>query len=993
MKYDLSIPEVSAGNQPASGQPNFRLFVDNFSSLVLILNEQGIISYANNASTLLGYAPSKLTGLPFSKLLVNKEEPTIRSHFENAVADIADAQIPLNLQHKNGYTTTFLINSKWVAAEKNFYCTLDPFAPYVHPETNTKQQLIESNLRMQDMLGDITDGYLVVDNNWKFLYVSKKIEELVKLDLETIRTKSFWEIFPKTVGTLVEVNYRKALSLQQSLQFEFSYPEQPDVWYFIHLFPNPSGLCITFRRIDDQKKLEFAQVKYRQELQEHNIRLHNILESIADAFIAVNEKWEITFWNKRAEFITQRPREKTIGKNLWDLFPPTSYSVFYEQYLRAKQEQATVHFETFLEERNIWLEVTVSPWGQGLSVFFRDISERRKREAELRRANERHELISKATSEAIWEWVVGDERIHWHGENVKKITGYDNIAFCTPFIGLKSEEREQVIERFNKTLGDKNQHVWKDEYWFCRADGEFIFVRDKAYIIRDEDGNAIKLTGAITDITEEKRAKDALIRSEKSYKTLFNNAPLPQWIFDLKTLRFLEVNDAAVAHYGYTREEFLEKTLLEIRPHEEWKKLLQDVKVSKHRYQNVGTWTHIKKNGEQISVSVTTSLIDYKGRKARVATINDVTVQKQMEAALQASEESYRRLFENAPQPQLICDAETLKILKVNEAAVNHYGYTREEFATRTVFNFDPEKDKDKLASFIENENNAQAQSCIWTDVKKNGEMVYLEVASRSVVYNNRQAYLITINDITEKRKLEENVSQLKALRHRQITQATINGQERERKELGRELHDNINQVLTTTKLYLEIAETNEAMRLDLISRSKGYLINTINEIRALSKSLMPPTLEDVGLADAIQELIESHQVAKRFQIFFRYDKTAETLPADVKVALFRILQEHLSNVSKHASAKNVWINFDTEADQLILNMEDDGVGMDTKQKRKGGIGLTNIKNRAEMYSGNVNIVSAPGQGFKLTVRIPCAAVCEDLRLTNTADEVATRTE
>jgi signal transduction histidine kinase len=186
-------------------------------------------------------------------------------------------------------------------------------------------------------------------------------------------------------------------------------------------------------------------------------------------------------------------------------------------------------------------------------------------------------------------------------------------------------------------------------------------------------------------------------------------------------------------------------------------------------------------------------------------------------------------------------------------------------------------------------------------------------------------------------------------------------------------LHDNVNQILSTAKLYLELARTEEEERLDLINRSTDNISSAINEIRSISRSLVPPSVGDLGLIDSIEDLVENTRATKKLQVSFDYaGEIDDVLDEKRKLMLFRIVQEQVNNVLRHSKATHLHIGL-TVADNIIdLWINDDGEGFDMeKVKLKKGVGLSNIISRAELFNGRVTIKTAPGKGCSLNISIP----------------------
>ena len=235
-----------------------------------------------------------------------------------------------------------------------------------------------------------------------------------------------------------------------------------------------------------------------------------------------------------------------------------------------------------------------------------------------------------------------------------------------------------------------------------------------------------------------------------------------------------------------------------------------------------------------------------------------------------------------------------------------------------------------------------------------------------------RVANLVTL--LIESKKAEEELLRFEINKQKSIARAMVDAQEKERAELGKELHDNINQILSTTKLYLELAKSDDKERMNLIARSAGNIHNAIREIRNISRSLVPASICDLGLIDSLTDLVESIRLTRAMRVeFYPMGKFDERLSDKTKLMLFRIIQEQLNNVIRHSGAQKLIIELILEeADNRIeLCMTDDGKGFDPEAVRKEGLGLSNIRSRADLFGGNMTIQSAPGRGCKLSVQVP----------------------
>ena len=235
-----------------------------------------------------------------------------------------------------------------------------------------------------------------------------------------------------------------------------------------------------------------------------------------------------------------------------------------------------------------------------------------------------------------------------------------------------------------------------------------------------------------------------------------------------------------------------------------------------------------------------------------------------------------------------------------------------------------------------------------------------------------RIASLVAV--IIDSKRMEETLLRQELNKQKIVAQAMVDAQEKERAEIGKELHDNINQILSTTKLYLELARNDNNERLNLITRSAGNIHQAIHEIRNISRSLVPSSIRDLGLQDSIVDLVESIKMTGTIHIeFYPVGNFDEKISDKAKLMLFRIIQEQTNNVMKHSGAHHLIIEltYEETGNNIELSITDDGKGFNPEKVRKKGLGLSNIMSRADLFGGKVTIQSAEGRGCKLRVQVP----------------------
>jgi signal transduction histidine kinase len=196
--------------------------------------------------------------------------------------------------------------------------------------------------------------------------------------------------------------------------------------------------------------------------------------------------------------------------------------------------------------------------------------------------------------------------------------------------------------------------------------------------------------------------------------------------------------------------------------------------------------------------------------------------------------------------------------------------------------------------------------------------------------------------------------------------------QENERKLIGRELHDNVNQILSTVKLFMDMLQPEKAKEKHIRDKSIGYVVLAIEELRKISRELVTTSEKEKGLADSIRSMIDDIHYCTRMKIEFNHHPGIEFLEQERKIALLRIIQEQLKNIVHYSKAKKVLISLDIRQGNVSLEIKDNGIGFNVANTTRG-IGLSNIYERTIYFKGSVDLQTAQGKGCVLLVNLPAA--------------------
>lgn len=373
----------------------------------------------------------------------------------------------------------------------------------------------------------------------------------------------------------------------------------------------------------------------------------------------------------------------------------------------------------------------------------------------------------------------------------------------------------------------------------------------------------------------------------------------------------------------------------------------------------------------------------------------EVTEEKLTEQKLRSSEIRFRSLIEKGTDIIVVLNNEG-RIAYTSPSIEHYFGIADAESFGQNAFEYIHPEDLSRLAeTFMEVLSSPGKPIFVQSRAQsKEGRSIWVEGTVTNLLgIEGINGIVCNFKDVTERKEMEKK-----------ILQASIDAQEREREEIGRELHDNVNQILTTARLYLDCiheptsdqgpgtsgpfrtvgsnrgeasgGSSDEGLQAvhpsHIIRRSSEIITTAIEEIRKLSRSMTHSFDKEIGLKLSIEDLLAGIRLLPEgIRVSFDFFLPGEQLLDDkLKTTIFRIVQEQLNNVLKHAAATAIHVFVREEGALLLLRITDNGRGFDTRKKREG-IGINNITSRAGLFNGRVAIDSSPGKGCSLSVTFP----------------------
>lgn len=330
-------------------------------------------------------------------------------------------------------------------------------------------------------------------------------------------------------------------------------------------------------------------------------------------------------------------------------------------------------------------------------------------------------------------------------------------------------------------------------------------------------------------------------------------------------------------------------------------------------------------------------------------------------------ESRHEKLFSASPQPMWICDSQSGAFLDINEAAVNSYGYTREQFMDMSFGDI-------RVAG-------SPARTDAWSGLamhrRADNTQIVVDGSAHPIEYCGKPAQLMLLIDVTQRLAAESELQRVSLL-YRALSARLLSVQEQERRQIARELHDEIGQSLTALKITLQSLGTRpetQAFR-EQIAIAVEIADGALAQARQMSLDLRPPQLDDLGLAAAIRWNLERQSQLASIPTDFRSTNVPSQLPEAIAIACYRISQEAITNAVKHADAKHLTVELRGDGKTLRLEIGDDGIGFDpgilqTPGRAGSSMGIIGMRERATLAGGRLEMHCGPGLGCRVVASFP----------------------
>ncbi|MEO6739046.1 MAG: PAS domain S-box protein [Chthoniobacteraceae bacterium] len=691
---------------------------------------------------------------------------------------------------------------------------------------------------------------------------------------------------------------------------------------------------------------------------ESEARFRAIFELAAVGVALVSKDGAWLDVNQRLCDIVGYTREELLGLTFQDITHPDDL----DADLGHVRQMLAGDIRTYAMEKRyirrgggiVWIALTVSLVREtsGAPKYFisviENITERKRTEEALRESEARLRMAVKAANIGLWDWDLQTNAVYFSPEWKSQI-GYRGDELANRFEEWQGRVHPEDLDPVLRKLAayfDNPQSPHEVELRLRHKDGSYRWIYGQGDMLRDAAGKPVRMLGCHIDVTERKRAEEAVSESEARYRRIVDTAEEGVWTIDTQE-KISFVNPKMARMLGYTVEEILGCRLYDFMDDEARAEAIEYVKRRKDGVTEQFDFRMRCKDGSVLWTLVATNPIhDASGTYAgTLAMLTDITERKAADAALRDSEVRYRQLFDANPHPMWVYDLESLRFLAVNAAAIAHYGYSREKFLAMTIKDIRPPEDVPSLIADVAAVTEGLSERRTWRHRKQDGKLIHVETTSHVLDFDGRRAEVVLAHDITERLRSEARLLQ---------------AEDAERRRIAKELHDSTAQDLVAVTMNLgtlqELLPPGDTKAARLLADSIALLENSANDIRTLSYVLHPPRLDEAGLAGALAEYAAGFTTRTDTRIRVEIAPDFGRLPEDMEIVLFRVVQEGIANVLRHAGSDTATIRLVRAEGNAVLEVEDYGRGMADAGAR--GVGIAGMRERLQHLGGRIEIES-----------------------------------
>lgn len=638
----------------------------------------------------------------------------------------------------------------------------------VTDQKEIEQELRKSEEKYRTLIEQASDFILIMDKTGKFLDANTNFCKIFGYEREELKSMNILDLYapgeldrqPPRFGELTSgksiLSNRRVVARDGVIY---------DIEANVSMLEDGRIMAIA-RDVGERKKAEQA-IRTIEETRKL------IMNSALDAIVCADQSGNVIVWTPQAEKVFGWKEEEVLGKNLAETIIPPQYRQMHmegmNRYLTTGEKRVMNRLMemTALNKAGTEfpVEISITPVQQGNTLFFcafiRDITERKKSEAKVAESNARFQIVSRATSDIVWDWDIAGNTFWWN-DNYYHSQGYEKLSERVDIHDwldhIHPDDYQRVHDKIMATVGG-TENTWRDEYRYRRADGVYLDFLDRGFIIRDTDGRATRMIGSMIDMTPISEAQRQVKESENRLRTILDTDPECIKLLG-PDCELIDINRAGLAMLdAENAESLLGKSLLPMVGQSYRQHIAHIVRDAYLGQSGMAEFEMVTFKGTLRWCEIrVVPFRDADGTIIYVLALTiDNTAKRAAELELKQSEEKYRTLVEGAADTIALFEAHG-HIIDVNESACQLLGYTREELKTLTIFDVLSKKDLELAPIQFDVLERGEATIRQRKMVRKDGTLVETEVHTKKLSDGN---YIALVRDLTERIKAEEAIREL----------------------------------------------------------------------------------------------------------------------------------------------------------------------------------------------------------------------------------------
>lgn len=722
----------------------------------------------------------------------------------------------------------------------------------------------------------------------------------------------------------------------------------------------------------------------------------SILDHFPEAVIIFNNDLTIQYANALASQLMQKPIADLLNKHYQNISPPENHDLFtpYLEMCYQSGQAQKGHCTLMIEGKPLQLLVSYAPHytetGDVEHVIgtYTTIPPQQAPEIDYKVLQENFRLLFEDNPLPM---------LVYAADNTTILEA--NLAFLEKFeydlyevIGqpMKTLLHPSASARLQQSITD---YPHQSDYHFKRVWQSNTKHGKPLNIVTDSRSiqfmNRAATVMVIYDIAQQIHFPHNIGELQAGFTLLFDNNPLPMWVFDLETLAFLAVNKSAIQKYGYTVDEFLSMTIKEIRPSSEFEKLSKALENAENEILYFGNdWRHITKDHRILEVATNWHRINFLGHNAALVVVEDLTEKNRVLHALRDSESKWRTIFQESLDVMLVIEPDSGIIIEVN-------------IAVQGVLGYHPDELRGQHFSIIQ----PFATDNIWADnnlmerpfKNRQGDFIDMDVTMFIIPWNNEFAVIASLRDASTRLKLAENRRESERLTFQLANEKELRAMRA--RFFGMLAHDIRNPLASITlsvgmlleyweKMEVHKRERRLLMITEQLSRMNDLLDDalSVSQLDSFQLDFRPDNNDLIPLCEKLY--IEFWEKTKQnYQLHFQSNAKEINLPLDAKI-MRRALENLLSNAFKYSpNGGAVTFEIIKEAYWAIIHISDEGIGIapedqinlfepfyrasNVRDIHGTGLGLSIVKQIVELHGGQISLESQLNQGSHFIIRLP----------------------